>query len=98
MIDQYEIIRQAVHTVRPRKSGPVSDRGREGQKQQRPRGLPSRESLFAWVLIEANPILYNSLPCIDSPTPKLAAKRSANFLQIQFRFTSDSVQIQFRLR
>ncbi|KOS42116.1 hypothetical protein ACN38_g7042 [Penicillium nordicum] len=33
---------------------------------------------------------YNSLSYKDSPTPKLAAKRSANFLQIQFRFTSDS--------
>ncbi|KAJ9482239.1 hypothetical protein VN97_g11205 [Penicillium thymicola] len=38
---------------------------------------------------------YNSLPYKDSPTPKLAAKRSANFLQIHFRFTSDSLQIQF---
>ncbi|KAJ9492112.1 hypothetical protein VN97_g1167 [Penicillium thymicola] len=34
---------------------------------------------------------YNSLLYKDSPTPKLAAKRSANFLQIQFRFTSDSL-------
>ncbi|KOS36636.1 hypothetical protein ACN38_g12607, partial [Penicillium nordicum] len=39
---------------------------------------------------------YNSLPYNQSPTPKLAGKRSANFLQIQFRFSSDSVQIQFR--
>ena len=31
-----------------------------------------------------------------SPTLKLVGKRSANFLQIQFRFNSDSVQIQFR--
>ncbi|KOS38169.1 hypothetical protein ACN38_g11013 [Penicillium nordicum] len=30
------------------------------------------------------------------PPPKLAAKRSANFLQIHFRFTSDSLQIFFR--
>ncbi|KAJ9483678.1 hypothetical protein VN97_g9716 [Penicillium thymicola] len=41
--------------------------------------------------------MYNSLPYRDSPTPKLAAKRSANFLQIHFRFTSDSLQIQFTL-
>ncbi|KAJ9484736.1 hypothetical protein VN97_g8641 [Penicillium thymicola] len=39
---------------------------------------------------------YNSLLYKDSLTPKLAAKRSANFLQIHFRFTSDSIQIQFR--
>ncbi|KAJ9487118.1 hypothetical protein VN97_g6207 [Penicillium thymicola] len=36
-----------------------------------------------------------SLPYKDSSTPKLAAKRSANFLQIQVRFNSDSLQIQF---
>ncbi|KAJ9481422.1 hypothetical protein VN97_g12061, partial [Penicillium thymicola] len=41
-------------------------------------------------------VTYNSLLYKDSPTPKLAAKRSANFLQIQFRFNSDSIQIQFR--
>ncbi|KAJ9491497.1 hypothetical protein VN97_g1783 [Penicillium thymicola] len=42
-------------------------------------------------------------PYKDSPTPKLAAKRSANFLQIQynssqiqFRFTSDSLQIHIQ--
>ncbi|KAJ9483834.1 hypothetical protein VN97_g9563 [Penicillium thymicola] len=34
-------------------------------------------------------ITHNSLPYKDSPTLKLAAKRSANFPQIQFRFTSD---------
>ncbi|KAJ9493205.1 hypothetical protein VN97_g41 [Penicillium thymicola] len=34
----------------------------------------------------------------DLPTPKPAAKRSANLLQIHFRFTSDSLQIHFRLR
>ncbi|KAJ9488845.1 hypothetical protein VN97_g4432 [Penicillium thymicola] len=50
-------------------------------------------------------ITYNSLSYKDSPTPKLAAKRSANFfrftsdsLQIHFRFTSDSIQIQFTLK
>ncbi|KOS37074.1 hypothetical protein ACN38_g12154, partial [Penicillium nordicum] len=32
--------------------------------------------------------VYNSLPCKDSPTPKLTGKRSANSLQIHFRFTS----------
>ncbi|KOS36168.1 hypothetical protein ACN38_g13119, partial [Penicillium nordicum] len=32
----------------------------------------------------------------DSPTPKLAAKRSANLLQIDFRFTSYSLPIHFR--
>ncbi|KOS45279.1 hypothetical protein ACN38_g3772 [Penicillium nordicum] len=30
--------------------------------------------------------VYNSLPYKDSPTPKLTAKISANFLQIQSRF------------
>ncbi|KAJ9485839.1 hypothetical protein VN97_g7509 [Penicillium thymicola] len=30
----------------------------------------------------------------DSPTPKLAAKRSANFLQIQFKFNSDSIHFR----
>ncbi|KOS38634.1 hypothetical protein ACN38_g10534, partial [Penicillium nordicum] len=34
--------------------------------------------------------------CANSPALKLAAKRSTNFLQIQFRFNSDSIQIQFR--
>ncbi|KAJ9488876.1 hypothetical protein VN97_g4408 [Penicillium thymicola] len=32
----------------------------------------------------------------DSPTPKLAAKRSVNFLQIQFTFNSHSLQIHHR--
>ena len=34
---------------------------------------------------------YTTLPYKDSPTPKLAAKRSANLLQIQFTldFTLD---------
>ncbi|KAJ9485748.1 hypothetical protein VN97_g7603 [Penicillium thymicola] len=45
-------------------------------------------------------ITYNSLPYKDSPTPKLAAKRSTKYssdsIQIQFRFNSDSIQIQFR--
>ncbi|KOS46066.1 hypothetical protein ACN38_g2971 [Penicillium nordicum] len=39
---------------------------------------------------------YNSLSYKDSPTPKLAAKRSANLVQIQFRFNSDSIQIELR--
>ncbi|KOS38231.1 hypothetical protein ACN38_g10955 [Penicillium nordicum] len=34
---------------------------------------------------------YNSLPYKDSPTPKLTANRSANFLQIHFTSTSDSI-------
>ncbi|KOS41205.1 hypothetical protein ACN38_g7920 [Penicillium nordicum] len=33
---------------------------------------------------------------LNSPTPKLAAKRSTNFLQIQF--TLDSLQIHFRFK
>ncbi|KAJ9482340.1 hypothetical protein VN97_g11101, partial [Penicillium thymicola] len=41
-------------------------------------------------------ITYNSLSYKDSSTPKLAAKRSANFLRIQFRSNLDSIQIQFR--
>ncbi|KOS43372.1 hypothetical protein ACN38_g5723, partial [Penicillium nordicum] len=44
--------------------------------------------------------LYNSLPYKDSPTPKLAAKRSTKFstdsIQIYFRFDLDSLQIQLR--
>ncbi|KAJ9490487.1 hypothetical protein VN97_g2771 [Penicillium thymicola] len=46
-----------------------------------------------WVLILINlhDLLYK-----DSPTLKLAAKRSTNFLQIQFRFNLDAIQIQFR--
>ncbi|KAJ9493024.1 hypothetical protein VN97_g200 [Penicillium thymicola] len=45
-----------------------------------------------------NPTLVTSqhLPYKDSPTPILAAKGSANFLQIQFIFNSDSLQIHFR--
>ncbi|KOS39012.1 hypothetical protein ACN38_g10161, partial [Penicillium nordicum] len=43
----------------------------------------------------AGRLIRRDIPYKDSPTPKLAAKRSANF-QIQFRFSSDSVQIQFR--
>ncbi|KOS37673.1 hypothetical protein ACN38_g11521 [Penicillium nordicum] len=42
-------------------------------------------------------ITYNSLSYKDSPTPKLAAKKSTNFLRIHFRFTTDSLQIQFTL-
>ncbi|KOS38151.1 hypothetical protein ACN38_g11019, partial [Penicillium nordicum] len=41
-------------------------------------------------------IAYNSRSYKDSPTPKLAAKRSANLLQVFFKFTSDSLQIHFR--
>ncbi|KOS39799.1 hypothetical protein ACN38_g9356 [Penicillium nordicum] len=33
---------------------------------------------------------------VSKTSPKLAAKRSAKFLRIHFRFTSDSIQIQFR--
>ncbi|KOS39013.1 hypothetical protein ACN38_g10160 [Penicillium nordicum] len=36
-------------------------------------------------------VLKHSLPYKVSPTPKLAAKRSANFLQIQFKFNSDLI-------
>ncbi|KAJ9486162.1 hypothetical protein VN97_g7168 [Penicillium thymicola] len=52
-------------------------------------------SVCHWHITLSLVITYNSLLYKDSPTPKLAAKRSANFLQIQFRFTSDSLQIQF---
>ncbi|KAJ9490537.1 hypothetical protein VN97_g2699 [Penicillium thymicola] len=50
-----------------------------------------------WHITLSLVITYNSLSYTDSPTPKLAAKRSANFPQIHFRFTfrftSDSIQI-----
>ncbi|KOS47269.1 hypothetical protein ACN38_g1779 [Penicillium nordicum] len=53
---------------------------------------------WAAKLNELRPKMFNCtwikegiLPYKQSPTPKLVAKRSANFLQIQFGFTSDSI-------
>ncbi|KAJ9484815.1 hypothetical protein VN97_g8549 [Penicillium thymicola] len=43
------------------------------------------------------PTVYHKSPGYLHSPPKLAAKRSANFLQIQFRFHSDSIQIPLRL-
>ncbi|KOS47392.1 hypothetical protein ACN38_g1720, partial [Penicillium nordicum] len=42
------------------------------------------------------PAIVYPIEIQDSLTPKLPAKRSVNFLQIQLRFNSDSLQIHFR--
>ncbi|KOS37164.1 hypothetical protein ACN38_g12041, partial [Penicillium nordicum] len=42
-------------------------------------------------------LLYSIVYSIKiHPPPQLAAKRSADFLQVQFTFISDSFQIHFR--
>ncbi|KOS36402.1 hypothetical protein ACN38_g12857, partial [Penicillium nordicum] len=58
-----------------------------------PWDLRQRASRPCWVRHGKHWETKDSLPYKDLPTLKLAAKRSTNFLQIQFRFNSDSIQI-----